>query len=240
MTIFKTLLLSFLTLILLANCKNEKSIVKNENNIQSRVINSRSDSIISIFKTIWPSIDSISENLLKDLTETVIATSYEDEPDEICRYYLDTIKYTLRKEFQSGGTYVSELRILFSDKAIKIISSDFSGTNSFTNQNKVEVYDYDFNKNSLILDSINTKLFIVNLRDYFKENTPDSVISKLENHLSYFFQISYNESGIAENQLFDESFDKDITNNNWLKGNKITFYYENNEFRKSEPYFSNN
>lgn len=237
---FKPFMLPIIILALLITGRNDITIAKNENKIQAEKITPSSDSVISIFRKIWPSIDSLSEKLVKNLSTTIIVASYEDEPDEVCRYYLDTIKYTLRKEFQSGGISVSELRILFSDNTVKIISSDFSGTSSFTNQNNPKIYNYDYNKQSFTLDTADTKFFIVRLRDFFKGNTPDSVISEFKGHSSYFFQITYNESGIAENQLFDDSFDKNITNNNWLKGNKITYYYENNKFRKSEPYFSEN
>ncbi len=236
----KLIILSFIILNLFSTCRNEKSVDRHDNNILTKEINPSSDSIVSIFSTMWPNIDSLSEKLLKNLTATVIVASYEDEPNEICRYYLDTIKYTLRREFQSGGVSVSELRILFLDNTIKILSSDFSGTTSFTNQNNIEIYDYDYNKMSFLLDSVNTSFFSVDLKDYFKENTPDSVVLEFESHSSHFFQIVYIEAGIAENKLFDESFDKEITNNNWLKGNIITYYYENNKFRKSGPYFTNN
>jgi hypothetical protein len=218
------------------SCNTNVSQDKGSIELKGNKINA--DSLISIFKLFWPKIDSIENELINKLNVKVIISSYEGEPDETCNYYLDTINYTLRSEFVSGGVYVSELRLLSAENTIKVMKSSFSGTNSFTNQDDFLIYDYNYNKKSFSIDTVAGKLFKVQLIDFFKENTPDSIITEFEGHSSYFFQTIYNESGVAEIQLFDESLEKNIKSNKWLKGNKITFYYKDNKFFKTETYFS--
>ncbi len=233
------LLIIFSLLFLIISLINNLIVAQDKGSIKLTENKINADSLMSIFKLFWPKIDSIENELINKQNAEVIISSYEGEPDETCNYYLDTVNITLRSEYNSGGVSISELRILFSDQTVVVIRSSFSGTSSFTNQNDLLIYNYNFNEKTFSLDTINIKLFNVELKDYFKENTPDSIISEFEGHSSYFFHIIYNETGIAENQLFDNSFEKNIMNNNWLKGNKITFYYKDNKFIKTEPYFSN-
>ncbi len=227
----------FLSLLFYISCNMNVSQDKGLIELNKNKINA--DSLISIFKAFWPEIDSIEKELIKKGSVEVIISSYEGEPDEVCTYYLDTINYTLRSEFISGGATVSELRLLYSNNTIKVLKSSFSGTSAFTNQNDFEIYDYNFNKKIFLTDTVAEKLFNVQLIDFFKENTPDSVIKEFERHSSYYFTIVYNEAGVAEIELFDELKGNDITSNNWLKGNKISFYYNDKKFIKAGPYFSN-
>lgn len=213
-----------------------------EDDMERKMERVNADSIISIFKMFWPSIDSIKNKLMQEKSIELIISSnerlFEDEPNETCSYYLDTVNYAIQSEYYSGGVSVSELRILFSNNDIFVISSNFSGTRAFTTQNYLSIFKYDFEKKFFYLDSMNTKLFKVEKSDFFKESTPDSIISEFANHSSNFFNIFYTNDGVAVNEIFDEIIGNDIKENKWLKGNVITFYFNNNRFYRTEPYFS--
>ena len=195
-----------------------------------------SDLILTVFKQFWPKLDSIELELKSTLKFAVEYPKEESAIDMSYRYYLDTMKYTIRLEGEAIG--ISELRALFYKNSIKLISSSFNGTSASVHQTDFSIYNYNFKTKELSIDSIDTKLFQVQLKDYFKEGTPDSIISYTSSYTSYFFDIVYNEKGIATNQLYSNSFDRKFRDVEWLRGNVITFEYKDSKFIRSEPYFS--
>jgi len=194
------------------------------------------DSILSIFKQFWPYLDLLENELINTLEAKIEYPKEEHEPNMSISFYLDTINYTIREESEASGVF--ELRALFSNNSIKIISSSIAGNNTHTYQSDFGIYSLNFETGRFLKDSIDKELFKVQLKDYFKENAPDSVVNKIDTHTSYFFSLTNNEKVVAENQLFEELIGEKLKDYKWLKGDKIDFEYKNNKFTRSEPYFS--
>ena len=194
------------------------------------------DSIQNIFNS-FSLLGTVSDDLKLNLKNEVKG-SYDGDEYTIY-YYLDTLNYTFRKEFSFVGTQIKEARILLSENSIKILYSENSGTSSFTSQNEIKVFEYNPLNKTFDIDTINTGLFQIKFKDYFKANTPDSIISDLSNNSNFFFNIVLNKTGIAENEIFSTLIGENLIENKWLKGNKITYKYKDNKIMKSNPYFEN-
>jgi len=184
------------------------------------------DFIFTIFNEFWTLSDSIEKELIKN-QRFEVREKYKGEPDDIYIYYLDSIQNTIRCEYHSGGDYVSELRILFSDTNISVLKSSFSGTSSFAHQNDIGFYKFDKTINKFKLDSIKTELFDIQIEDFFQNDIPDSIVKELSTYTSYIFQIKQISQGIAECEIFDDRMGQDITDNKWIKANRIVYYYNN-------------
>ena len=194
------------------------------------------DSIQNIFNS-FSLLGAVSDDLKLNLTRKVKG-SYDGDEYTIY-YYLDTLNYTFRQEFSFVGIQIKEARILLSENSIKILYSENSGTRSATSQNEIKVFDYNPSKKTFDIDTLNTGLFQIKFKDFFKDNTPDSIISNLSNNSNFFFSIVLNKTGIAENEIFSTLVGEKLNESKWLKGNKIAYMYRDNKIIKTNPYFEN-
>jgi hypothetical protein len=156
---------------------------------------------------------------------------------------IDSTKNALRiedTETNNSSFYVKEYRISNSKgNLLKFIHSEYLGTNAFTSQEKFEIYDYDFKTNTFKFDSASIKLFTCDVKDFFYKTTPDSIIETYSRHSSNFFQIVYNDFGVATYILDDHLTAARQERNKWIIGNTIKFDLINNRFIRSRPYYTN-
>ena len=135
------------------------------------------------------------------------------------------------------GCNGTEYRLLNFDHKAKFIYSSYSATDNGVYQSDFKIFDFNPQSGSFSLDSVASELFKVERKDFFKESTPDSLLTG-----NHFFRITRAKRGIAECQLDfpwwipQEQLEEA---HKWLKGNTIYFDFVDGTFTRSEPYFDN-
>jgi hypothetical protein len=128
---------------------------------------------------------------------------------------------------QSGFIVVELKKFVKQNGEVIVVVSRYSGTR--------RVYEQDFLK---AFNLINNKLYEskmiqlpshVELKDFIKPNTPDSLIEKIKNNISMGYNLnSENGEGVEYTAyLQDDSFDE------WLSTTSIIFTWNGNSFRKN-------
>ncbi|MBI3221302.1 MAG: hypothetical protein HYZ44_17460 [Bacteroidetes bacterium] len=75
----------------------------------------------------------------------------------------------------------------------------------------------------------------IGLKDFFRPNTPSTVIDKYNQYANHCYELIYEGKNIC--YVLFENFDLGSMDRSWLLGNKIEFVFENGRFTKMPPYF---
>ena len=96
-----------------------------------------------------------------------------------------------------------------------------------------EVYDFNAKKGKFTLDAASSALFKLDEKDFFTDETPETILSDAWYHIS--FEITDAHGQFAEHRLNFNSENYDWTQ--WMKGNVISFDFEDGKFTRSAPFF---
>ncbi len=101
----------------------------------------------------------------------------------------------------------------------------------------IDVSDFDPRTGRLSGNDVDKKIFAVEIKDFFKESTPDSVVKK--QYTTDFNIIYLEKEGVAECRLSPYRWEKERYENTrkWLKGDVIHFDFVDGKFIRSGPYF---
>jgi|SRR5882724_7150318 len=115
-----------------------------------------------------------------------------------------------------------------------IVYSNTSGVPHDFSQNKLVVFSYNKAKRLTKIKSpgLITK---VNVKYFFKSNTPDSIIKKYENYSGVLYELGYEGENITLN--FGESNGVEENDRKWLLGDAIEFVWKDDHFIRHKPIF---
>ena len=115
-----------------------------------------------------------------------------------------------------------------------IVFSNTSGAPHEYLQNNLTVFSYNKAKG---LSQIKSPGLItkVNVKYFFKNNTPDSVIKRHENYPSITYELGYEGENITLN--FGESYGVEEIDRKWLLGDAIEFVWKDSHFIRHKPIF---
>jgi hypothetical protein len=221
MRLFIGILISILLISCIQNANNDTPFVLDLFKVKNQTVSSET-------------IDSLVSNGVIISTYEESGEVYEDKTYLI----IDTIKNALRIESTEAGNssfIIDEYKVINVKNDIKLIHSKLVGTRAFTTQSELTVYDYNSRQKTLALDTINTKLFEVEISDYFKSNTPDSILNIAEEEASYFLNLLYNDTGIGE-YLYVEDVWRE-KQSEWMKGNTIRFNWVGKRVERTKPFY---
>jgi len=261
----KKAILVFIFGIVLANATIAETIsIADKNNPQSILY------VFQILEVNFGYIDKVVDSLAHNGKYVVFTADYnlvytqeeysknydEDNDDENYHYEtyaikhifeLDTIQNVIthwridvnrRGEETSGFGDDNIYRLLNSVDGAKLLSLGF-GRYDGMEYGVINISDFDLRTGNLSY-SLDNNIFRVELKDFFKETTPDSII---QTQVTTDFQITHlNKKGVAECRLspayWDYHNNEEISK--WLKGVVIHFNFVDGKFIRSEPYFENN
>lgn len=185
------------------------------------------------------------DNKLKDSILTHTKYYPQTNDSDYIEYYsltIDSVKEQVRIEFgfESGqkAYAIDEIKLFKkSDGNYKAIYSHCTGANAMLNQGELSIYDYNTKTRILSIDNLTRSLFQIGLKDFFKVNTPDSVITEFDSHSGFSYDLFYAEKNDIEFRLVNFLIFDHLKDNKDVSGNIIGFKWINDRFVRLEPYF---
>lgn len=114
------------------------------------------------------------------------------------------------------------------DSIFKIVYSNSTNSRSDNFQNALDTYEYYLKPKKLIKDTIEYKAFKIKLKDFFKNNTPDSIISK---YYSDNIQPTYSfRKDLIYCIISDYGYSNILLESPWLLGNYIEIKWNGKDF----------
>ena len=160
----------------------------------------------------------------------------------------EIIKYTLTEVNDTTGTLRIEMSfesgqrgfIIREFRRIKVKNNEFIVVYSLVNGAPIafgqsELVTYRLKRGQLTKMGESLLPSKIGLADFFKPNTPDSVIRKYSGYSNHSYDLIYSGDNIC--YVLYENFDPGL-DKSWLLGNKIEFIFEKGKFKRSLPSFS--
>lgn len=113
------------------------------------------------------------------------------------------------------------------DRTYKIIYSKSSISYADKYQNELLTYEYRLKEKSLTKDTTRYKALRLTLNDFFKDNTPDSILSKYSEKVHPIYSFSSNKIFC---RISDTGFANTLKKEPYLRGNVVEIEWNKNAF----------
>jgi len=113
------------------------------------------------------------------------------------------------------------------DSVYKIVFSNSTNSQADNYQNVLDTYQYYLKSKKLIKDTVIYKAFSIELKDFFKKNTPDSIISKYSENIQPTYSFS---KDLIHCEISDYGYSNTLLKCPWLKGNCIEINWNGKDF----------
>ncbi len=113
------------------------------------------------------------------------------------------------------------------ESVYKIVFSNSTNSRSDNYQNVLDTYQYYLKSKKLIKDTVIYKAFRIELKDFFKKKTPDSIISKYSEDIQPTYSFS---KDLIHCEISDYGYSNTLLKCPWLKGNCFEIKWNGKDF----------